>query len=64
MFRYDIEIEAACLRAAATAMAAPNYQGDPADPAAIARLAKQILAAYYTDAADGEMPAPSMPDVI
>ncbi len=64
MFRYDIEIEAASLRAAATVMASPNFRGEPGDGAAIARLAKEILAAYYDNGTDADMPAPAIPDVI
>ena len=64
MFRYDIEIEAASLHAAATVMASPNYRGDPGDAAAIARLAKEILAAYYGDGTDDDAPAVPVLDII
>ncbi|MGE0718968.1 MAG: hypothetical protein AB7P02_26215 [Alphaproteobacteria bacterium] len=64
MLRYDIEIETACLRAAATLMAGPNYPGDPADPTALARLAKEILAAFYDDETSPPLPPRQLPDVI
>ena len=64
MVRYDIELEAASLRAAATVMASANYRGDPGDAAAIARLAKEILAAYYGDGTDADAPPVPVLDII
>ncbi|MCC7275496.1 MAG: hypothetical protein IT561_22695 [Alphaproteobacteria bacterium] len=64
MIRYDIEIETACLRAAATLMAGPKYRGNASDATELARLAKAILVAFYSDETSPEMPAPRLPDVI
>jgi len=64
MVRYDIEIEAASLHAAAALMAGPSHRGSAAEAGALAALANSVLAACYSEDAGALIPLRPQPEAI